>query len=188
MNPSPTFLSDFAVSSYVPSLAGLLLARKTKNTPSTPKWLVVAEPDAQDFSPLPDSLREVEIIRSSMANHPEASAHIRVEIRKSRIEVLEQMNDASVIHLACHGVQDRDQPLSSGFLLREERLTISDLMKLNLPNAQFAFLSACESAASDREQPDEAIHLAAAMIFAGVSSVVGTLWRASRTISNVMWF
>jgi CHAT domain-containing protein len=47
-----------------------------------------------------------------------------------------------------------------------------------LPNAEFAFLSACHSAAGDDVgTPDEAIHLAAALQFSGFRSVVGTLWE-----------
>jgi CHAT domain-containing protein len=50
------------------------------------------------------------------------------------------------------------------------------LMQLKLPKALFAFLSACETAQGDREQPDQAIHLAAAMLFTGFRSVVATMW------------
>ncbi|KAG8722833.1 hypothetical protein FRC08_007781 [Ceratobasidium sp. 394] len=49
-------------------------------------------------------------------------------------------------------------------------------MKFNLKKAVFAFLSACESAAGDRGQPDESIHLGAGLLFAGFRSIVGTLW------------
>jgi CHAT domain-containing protein len=49
-------------------------------------------------------------------------------------------------------------------------------MKLDLKHAQLAFLSACETAKGDREQPDQAIHLAATMLFVGFKSVIGTMW------------
>ncbi|EIN05186.1 hypothetical protein PUNSTDRAFT_137867 [Punctularia strigosozonata HHB-11173 SS5] len=176
MKPSPTFLSDFAVSSYIPSLSSLIAARQKESESHIRKILVVAEPHAEGHSPLPEALREVNIIRDKLASNPLASLNLRTEIHADRASVMKQMEDASVIHLACHGLQNRDRPLSSGFLLRNEKLTISDIMKLNLPHARFAFLAACDSAAADRQQPDEAIHLTAAMIFSGVPSVVGTLW------------
>ncbi|EIN05664.1 hypothetical protein PUNSTDRAFT_54593 [Punctularia strigosozonata HHB-11173 SS5] len=91
-------------------------------------------------------------------------------------DVLNEMRDASIIHLACHGHQDRNSPLDSGFTLRDGQLTVSEVMRLKLPNTLFAFLAACESATGDREQPDESIHLGAAMLFMGVKSVIGTLW------------
>jgi CHAT domain-containing protein len=81
-----------------------------------------------------------------------------------------------VLHLACHAHQDPHDPLESGFDLPGGRLTLSQLMKLNLPEAQLAYLSACESAAVDENQPDEAMNLAATMLFVGFKSVVATMW------------
>jgi CHAT domain-containing protein len=37
-------------------------------------------------------------------------------------------------------------------------------------------MSACETAKGDQKQPDQVVHLAAAMLFAGFQSVVGTMW------------
>ena len=56
-------------------------------------------------------------------------------------------------------------------------MTVMDILQSRLPNAEFAFLSACHSAAGDYvHTPDEVLHLAAAMQFCGFRSVVGTLW------------
>ena len=46
----------------------------------------------------------------------------------------------------------------------------------NLDGAFLTFLSVCETAKGDNAPPDQAIHLAAAMLFAGCKSVVGTMW------------
>jgi len=52
-----------------------------------------------------------------------------------------------------------------------------DILRSNIPNAEFAFLSACHSAGqSVTFAPDEALHLAAAMQFCGFRSVIGTMW------------
>ncbi|KAG2133779.1 CHAT domain-containing protein, partial [Suillus bovinus] len=48
---------------------------------------------------------------------------------------------------------------------------------MDLSRHHFAFLSACETAVGVPTTPDEVIHLAAGLQFAGVSSVVGTLWK-----------
>jgi hypothetical protein len=53
---------------------------------------------------------------------------------------------------------------------------VSSLMSLNLPNAFLAILSACETAKGDTSQPDQAVHLAATMLYVGFKSVVGTMW------------
>jgi CHAT domain-containing protein len=89
--------------------------------------------------------------------------------------VLEQAPSAHVLHLACHGHQ-HENPLKSCFALHDDRLTISALMNLQLPHAMLAYLSACETAKGDKKQPDQAVHLAASMLFCGFRSVVATMW------------
>lgn len=91
-------------------------------------------------------------------------------------DMLRLIPECSILHLACHGYQDPRAPLESGFMMHDKLLTVSMLLALNLSNAFMAFLSACETAKGDRNQPDQAIHLAATMLFAGFTSVVGTMW------------
>ncbi|KAG2755051.1 hypothetical protein P692DRAFT_20827477, partial [Suillus brevipes Sb2] len=59
---------------------------------------------------------------------------------------------------------------------------------LNLSSHAFAFLSACETAVGNVYTPDEVIHLAAALRFAGVNSVVGTLRRANNATVQRLCF
>jgi CHAT domain-containing protein len=80
-----------------------------------------------------------------------------------------------VLHLACHGAQ-RPDPLASAFILRDGDLSIQELMKLNLKHAFLAFLSACQTAKGDEHQPDQAVHLAASVLFSGFKSVIATMW------------
>jgi CHAT domain-containing protein len=91
-------------------------------------------------------------------------------------EVTKALPRANIVHLACHGVQDQEDPLNSGFCLGDGKLTVSDLMDIRLDRAFLAFLSACETAKGDKNQPDQVIHLAAAMLFRGCRSVVATMW------------
>jgi CHAT domain-containing protein len=81
----------------------------------------------------------------------------------------------NILHLACHGAQKND-PLTSGFILRDEDLTIRDIMQLDLEHASLAFLSACQTAKGNLDQPDQAVHLAASMLFCGFKSVIATMW------------
>jgi CHAT domain-containing protein len=84
-------------------------------------------------------------------------------------------SDAHVLHLASHGMQ-RTDPLESAFLMQDGEFSIKDLMELRLPHAVLAFLSACETAKGDKWAPDQAVHLAASMLFCGFRSVIGTMW------------
>jgi CHAT domain-containing protein len=90
--------------------------------------------------------------------------------------VKERIQTAHFVHLACHGIQHATKALESGFFLSDDKLTVSKLMDLNLEKAWFAFLSACETAKSDANQPEQVVHLTAAMLHAGFKSVVATMW------------
>jgi CHAT domain-containing protein len=99
--------------------------------------------------------------------------------------VTERIKTASFVHLACHGLQHRTNALESGFYLNDDKLTISRLMDLQLDRPWFAYLSACETAKGDAKQPDQVMHLAAAMLFAGFKHVVATMWCAELEIGLI---
>jgi CHAT domain-containing protein len=71
------------------------------------------------------------------------------------------------------------KPFESSFKLHNgERLQLLDIVRSQLPDAEFAFLSACHTAELTEESiSDEVLHLAAAMQFCGFRSVVGTMWE-----------
>jgi CHAT domain-containing protein len=91
-------------------------------------------------------------------------------------ELLTHFESSHFIHVACHGIQDPISPLKSCFCVSDGTVSVQELMNLDLKNAFLAFLSACETAKGDRQQPDQTIHLAAAMLFVGFKSVIATLW------------
>ena len=62
-------------------------------------------------------------------------------------------------------------------LFRSERLTLLEIVRADLPTAEFAFLSACHTAeVTEGSIIDEGFHLAAAVQYSGFRSVVGTMW------------
>jgi len=89
--------------------------------------------------------------------------------------VLTNMASCHIAHLACHGTASIN-PLDSALVLHDGRLQIDALMRVPFANAKIAFLSACQTAQINPAEPDESIHMASAMLFAGFQSVVGTLW------------
>jgi CHAT domain-containing protein len=88
----------------------------------------------------------------------------------------EVLKNTNLVHIACHGTQNAVDALSSGYCLSDDNLRVSRLMDLDLKDAFFAFLSACETAKGDEKQPDQIVHLAAAMLFVGFRSVVASMW------------
>ena len=90
--------------------------------------------------------------------------------------VIEGIEAHSWVHFACHGVQDTIEPTKSALCLHDKRLELSTIITKSLSHADFAFLSACQTATGDEKLSEEAVHLAAGLMLAGYSSVVATMW------------
>jgi CHAT domain-containing protein len=173
-------LANYVVSSYTPTLSALINVQSaaTRDRPQDESnVLLVSVPNAPGLPPLPNTRVEADLIRKIMPS----TALIALSGNQTSIEnILGALPDASVLHLACHGHQSQDNMLASGFSLHDGRLTLKRLMELDLPHAELAYLSACETASTDEYQPDEAINLAATMLFVGFKSVIATMWYVPR--------
>ncbi|KAG1820393.1 uncharacterized protein BJ212DRAFT_1478508 [Suillus subaureus] len=75
----------------------------------------------------------------------------------------------------------------SHFVMKDEHLTLLDIMERDIPHAEFAFLSSCHNAVNDEETPDEVIHLTAGLQFSGFKSVVGTLWEVDDSVCHGLY-
>jgi CHAT domain-containing protein len=172
--------SDYVVSSYTPTISALLRAQA--QAPSVRSadvnMLLVGEDSATN--PAMSKLWNVraELTRvESIATAKHFGNTVETIAREATVgRVTERIKIASFVHLACHGLQHRTNALESGFYLNDDKLTISKLMELQLDHPWLAYLSACETAKGDAEQPDQVMHLAAAMLFAGFKHVVATMW------------
>jgi CHAT domain-containing protein len=172
--------ANYVVSSYIPTLSSLTKARSgwVPITRSAVAGLLICETysDQNSGRQLPGADKEVHIIRKCFES---ACAHVlnthAPHTSLADLRVLLQSKPANILHLACHGVQDAD-PLSSALLMRDGKLTIEDMLQLDLPYPVLAYLSACQTAKGDKNAPDQAVHLAASMLFCGFRSVVGTMW------------
>ncbi|KAJ7037796.1 CHAT domain-containing protein [Mycena alexandri] len=159
-------LQDLFVSSYTPTLSALIRARNATPTVASPEILVVGKADPR----LPAVQHEIqEIVTLGSFVHTLAAEKTTQENVRASLEQYRW------VHFACHAKQDT-LPFQSYFKLYDGRITLLELIRSRRPNAQLAFLSACNTATGDWETPDETLHLAAALQFSGFQSVVGTLW------------
>jgi CHAT domain-containing protein len=174
-------LSDFVVSSYVPTLSILVPSPNPSAAPSGDLCLLaVRQPPSDGLIRLPGVATELEHIRTVIRNSPSARTTLLESSVGTVEEVLALMKEADWVHFACHGIQDSARPTESGLCLADgRRLKISDIIALSRPHGGLAFLSACETAMGDEGLSDEAIHIAAGMLFAGYAGVVGTMWKIS---------
>jgi len=169
-------LADIAISSYTPSLSALLnSSQRNVSVQSSIELLVVSQSNTPGVNSLPGTEKEMQYIRRH-ASDLRIPYHSLQGQEATVKQVLSAMKKHPWVHFACHGIQDTADPMQSGLRLSNGLLRLSDIIKEPLPNAEFAFLSACQTATGDKSRPEEAIHLAAGMLLAGYRSVVGTMW------------
>jgi CHAT domain-containing protein len=165
------------VSSYVPSLSALAKARHGWDPVSRLEvsGLLVCEASS-GRAYLPNvEIEAGEVLECFEAARARILNTVSFHTSRAQMHSFLEESSAHVLHLASHGVQETD-PLQSAFLLEDGRFSIEDFMRLHLPHATLAFLSACETAKGDKRAPDQAVHLAASMLFCGFRSVIGTMW------------
>ncbi|KAJ7458199.1 CHAT domain-containing protein [Mycena latifolia] len=169
-------VSDYVISSYTPTLTALL--NHPAHITASFKMTAVIEPHAPKCSALPGTKVELEKIKSRVPSQWLTPLH-----STTRDTVMHHLHSSSVVHFACHGTQDLENPLNSGLILSDGCLDMSRIMCTPVngdtmkDSIKLAFLSACETAKGDAQTPDEAMHLAATLLFAGFSGVVATMWR-----------
>lgn len=168
-------VSDYMISSYTSTLRSLLVPPTVAAVPFS--MLAAIQPTSVEGQPsLPQTYEELKKIE----RYVPAPSLIKLGSREDPPSIVESvlghLPHVSIAHFACHGVQNAHDPLTSALLLHDGRLDISRIIKLALPNASLAFLSACETAQGDFQSLNEAMHIAATMLFAGFRGVVGTMW------------
>ncbi|KAF8436628.1 CHAT domain-containing protein [Boletus edulis BED1] len=181
-------VSDFVVSSYVPTLSILTRSPNFSVPPSDDlRLLFVPQPPSDGQIHLQGVARELRQISTVVGNSPSARTTLLESSVGTVEEVLGLMKDADWVHFACHGIQDAAKPTDSGLCLANgRRLKISDIIGLSRSRGGLAFLSACQTAMGDEGLTDEAIHIAAGMLFAGYGGVIGTMWSISDRLAPVV--
>ena len=165
------YFSDIYISSYTPTLSALIQSQAyNAMTSDRPSILLVGRPN----DGLPGVWNEI----LAIAMHHKNSIQTLVSEDATLDKVKEALPAHPFLHLSCHGNLEPGKPFEAWFKLEgKDRLTLLEIVRSQLPTAEFAFLSACHSAElTDRSIADEALHLAAAMQYCGFRSVIGTLW------------
>lgn len=137
--------------------------------------LLISQPSTPGQTGLPGAKEESHAIQIKM-EAADVRSLLLENVSANIVQVKTEMNSHSWVHFACHAIQDIKEPLESGVQLYDNRLELLEMMKQQLPNADFAFLSACQTSTGDEKLSEEAVHLAAGMLAAGYKSVVATMW------------
>ncbi|MGW7081717.1 CHAT domain-containing protein [Streptomyces sp. NPDC054866] len=114
------------------------------------------------------------------------AVRIREEATRARVEELLGGQSFDVIHIATHGFFDRGRPLDSGIHLSGNgKLTARDFLGMRL-DSRLVVLSACESGLGEQRSGDELFGLPRALLYAGVSSVLVSLWKVDDASTGLL--
>ncbi|KAI9573806.1 CHAT domain-containing protein [Boletus coccyginus] len=178
-------LPDIYISSYTPTLSALIRARRRDpSSPATQRkcFIAIGQAKAEGENELVSVGAELDNIARRIDGH---ATFMRIDGEESCISrVVEELGKNDWVHLACHGLPNPKKPFESAFALHDGHFTIQRIIGCDLKNPEFAYLSACHTTVGDEESPDEAIHLASAMQFAGFRSVIGTTWAVDDGETN----
>ncbi|KAG0704098.1 CHAT domain-containing protein [Suillus ampliporus] len=174
-------LSHIYISSYAPTLVTLIRARQQVSRDAPTQCFVAVGQTNPGGGNQGYVATELTIVAQRLA--PVVSF---TSLEGSDVTVqgtLNALHHNQWLHLACHGIPNRQQPFKSSFAMRDGPLMIKDIIQSHWQNLEFAFLSASHTTVGDETSPDESIHLAAAMQFSGFRSVIGSMWSVDDDVA-----
>nr|MCU0551580.1 CHAT domain-containing protein [Leptolyngbya sp. Prado105] len=158
---------------YTPNAKSLTATQAISDRTSANTILAIDNPR----NDLPNSEREVQ---AAISNFHQCTVLRHAEATTEAVR--SHLSEASIVHFACHGKAELTEPLTSGLEMSDGRLTLRDILALNLSDRggiRLAILSACETGLSGIENADEAISLPTGLLQAGVAGVIASLWAVS---------
>jgi tetratricopeptide (TPR) repeat protein len=171
------YFSDLYIPSYTPSLSALIESRKRGPSSDAskklkPSILLVAQPET-----LAGALDEISVIQTT-----KTPVTTLISAMATPETVLKGLRDHRFAHFVCHGLLETGKPFDASLELHKGNLTLLNIVRSQLPAAEFVFLAACHTAElTEGSVADEGLHLAAAMQYCGFRSVVGTMWAMADT-------
>ncbi|KAJ6482237.1 hypothetical protein DFH09DRAFT_1107403 [Mycena vulgaris] len=123
----PQCIADYVISSYTPTLTALLSSPAASNDF---KITAVIQPQTPEYRSLPYTENELSQV---VTNVPGEWLTIfgTLDSPASIGVVLDHLKSSSIMHFACHGVQDSANALDSGLLIGNGRLKVSQIMEKN---------------------------------------------------------
>ncbi|KAJ7272337.1 CHAT domain-containing protein [Mycena rebaudengoi] len=168
--------ADQFIQSYTPTLGALLEANsKTLSTNLPCIGLVgVTHTGPRRDQELPGVEEEITKITSIAGDRYQVQSLIGESTTVDSVK--QTLNNCAWIHLACHGEQNIIEPPKSCLQLYGGTLELETILQMSLPNAEFVFLAACQTAKGDAALVNESFHLGGGFIAAGFQGVIATMW------------
>jgi CHAT domain-containing protein len=155
---------------YAPSLSALRLCMRRKQASTLLERRVVVFGDSRED--LPSASAEAVEIAGLLGAKPMLGSRVTQE------EVESAAVGASIVHFAGHGVLGATDPLDAGIALAGGKtLTARRIFEVGRFGSGLVVLSGCETGVNELKRGDELIGLTRALLYAGASSLVASLWR-----------
>ena len=175
---------------YTPS-ASVFRYSRAKNQESVPENTVVFGDSLPEVDPLPSAAEEA----IAVAVLFKADAHLGDRATKDALyeELRHAEGEVDVLHFACHGKFEPENPLKSRIKLapgtggghEDSDLTAQDVLGLDL-KAAIVTLSACESGLSKIRPGEELVGLTRSFLYAGTPSLLVSLWSVADKSTGVL--
>jgi CHAT domain-containing protein len=172
---------------------GLPLPENDSVHPCPPSILSIENPHSvitdkngqqKRLAPLPAAEIESEIICRMFDNST------RLEEDAATLDAVETslQQPHNIFHFTGHGSYNFDKPLESTlYLSNTHRLTVREIIQLDLSNYELICLPACETALTDKQTIlAEYVGLTSGFMRAGVGCVVSTLWPVESGASTLL--
>ncbi|MBG6166877.1 CHAT domain-containing protein [Labrenzia sp. EL_195] len=195
------FRKGYLVEKYAIKSAIRIDSKPHRETPSK-SANVFAIPQGLDdgtdcFGELPNSLREISVVSDALTaqevdvkRHPPAGMEV---FTLSKSDLSAKLDQANLLHIACHGVFDTEHPVNSGLVVPTgqgrsfEILTIRDIATMEFLQLREVVLTACYSADALTLPGRWNVSLPEAFCMAGAENVIGFLWAVEdETATNLI--
>ncbi len=199
LTPRGAFLMEERAVSYAPSLSALmaLRERRARRVGAEPRLLALGDPElaaggatANLSKRLPEAAREVQALgRLYGANR----STVFVSSAATEGTLRSAVRNASVLHIATHGVLDDRSPMYSHLLLAPDqagvgtdgRLEARELLDLEI-TADLVVLSACQTASGVVGGGEGVIGLSWALFAAGATTAVVSQWAVDSASTTAL--
>ncbi len=187
-----TCLIDKFTISYLPSasLMKFVVNKRKKNFESAKlnqmSLLAFGNPSVPDLQNLTSAEDEVNYIAGLFS-----TKEVFLNANATENKVKTESAHFDIIHFACHGSFNLDEPSRSALYLAkggadDGQLYANEIFGLKLSQAQLVILSACETGLSKIVSGDELIGLTRAFIYAGTPSLIASLWAVNDQSTGIL--
>jgi CHAT domain-containing protein len=163
------------------------LPKSNRTGPATALLVAVSRGSGR-IPPLPQTIKEIERVRHWLAER-RVITDILVDDSATKAGVMNAMHNATMFHIACHGLFVPDQPDASGMLLipdleRTEILSLRDLSQLRLTRCEHVTLSSCWSADNFILPGRRIVSLPETLYRAGARSILACTWPVDDQVAE----